>query len=197
MTISRRTILKGLAWGQVAAPVLASGLPVLASAATDVSTAPATLVLVPAGAGGNAFEQGIRAAVDGAPLVVWEARTDLAFLREVEAVLCLGARARVIGLLDDAVATPLLDVARGAGVGLSWLGHHSVGHQDARHRCQPTAGTEVCARLLAAGGEPIDWASKLGYLLAAPGASDPACLPSPSRASESLSGSFVTFLMQV
>lgn len=194
MTISRRTILKGLGWGGMAAPILTSTLPSLAAASTDVSAAPATLVLVPAGTRGNAFEQGVRTAIGDAPLVVQEARSDLSFLREIEAVVRRGMQIRVIGLLDDGVATPLLDVARGAGVSLFWLGHHNVGRQGAWHRCQPTAGTEACARFLAAGGEQTDWACKLGYLLAAPGASEPVRLSSPSRA-VSLPGSFVSFLM--
>lgn len=194
MTMSRRTILKRLAFGGAAAPVLTRSLPSLAAAATDVSTAPATLLLVPAGTRGNAFEQGARAAIGDARLVVQEARIDLAFLREIEAVVRRGMQTRVIGLLDDAVATPLLDVARGAGVPLFWLGHHNVGREGARHRCQPTAGTEACARFLAVGGEQTDWASKLGYLLATPGAREPARLPSPPGA-VSLPGSFVSFLM--
>lgn len=195
MTISRRTILKGLAFGGVAAPVLTNSLPSLAASATEVFAAPAMLLLVPAGTRGNAFEQGVRAAIGDARLVVREARSDLSFLREIEALVRGGMQTSVIGLLDDAVATPLLDVARGAGASLFWLGHHAIGRQGARHRCQPTAGTEACARFLAAGGEQTDWAFRFGYLLAAPGASEPARLLSRSGASVSLPGSLVSFLV--
>lgn len=193
MTMSRRTILKGLALGGVAAPVLGRSLPSLAAAA-DVSAAPATLLLVPAGTRGNAFEQGARTAIGDARLSVREARSDLSLLREIEALVRGGTNARVLGLLDDAVATPLLDVARGAGACLFWLGHHIVGRHGAQHRCQPTVATEACARLLAVSGEKSDWACTLGYLLARPGAREPTRLPSPSGA-VSLPGSLVSFLM--
>lgn len=196
MTISRRTVLMGLAWGGLAAPVLAGAIPAFASAA-PVGAGP-TLVLVPAGGGGSGFVHGVRAAAGDASLLVREAQGDLSFLREFEGLLRAANRPRIIGLLDDGVATPLLDVARGVGVRMPWLGQHSAGPNGVLHRCQAAADGSECARRLADAdarhGEA--WAGPLGYLLGGLGL--PARIDSPSLLppGSSLSGSFVSFLIQ-
>lgn len=196
MTITRRTVLKGLAWGGLAAPALVGGFPVMA-AATPTVVRP-TLVLVPSGEGGMAFVHGVRAAMGASSLVVRHARGDLSFLHEFEGLLRGGSTPRIIGLLDDAVSTPLIASVRGAGRDMPWLGQHSVGPGGVRHGCQATAETEECARQLgdAKSGQGDAWATALGYLIGGLGLPALAGKLSPSPPGSPLLGSFVSFLIK-
>lgn len=148
MSLDRRTVIKGMALGSLVAPLLGRPLPALAGAMAGpaaVAGLPALAVVGPAG--GEAFAHGARAGL-GASLQVHHAARDPAFLRELDETWRSGRPVRVFGLLDDASAAPLLDLARSAGASIPWLGQHTVQAGRSRHRLLTTAGAEGCARRL-------------------------------------------------
>ncbi len=146
MTIDRRTLIKGMALLGVASPFLGNALPALASAglpAPVVSTP--TLVLVSAAAVDSAFVQGVRAGIGTSMMQVRQASHELAFLLDFEQQLRQQQSARVIGLLDDALATPLLALARSAGASVPWLGQHTAEAGLSRHRLLTAGMADGCA----------------------------------------------------
>lgn len=148
MSLDRRTVLKGMALGSVAAPLLGRPLPALAgrmAGFTGMSGLPALAVV--GAAGGEAFAHGAGAWLD-ASLQVRHATREFAFLRELDETWRNGRPVRVFGLLDDASAAPLLDLARSAGASMPWLGQHRVQAGRSRHRLLTTAMAEGCARQL-------------------------------------------------
>lgn len=149
MSLDRRTVLKGMALGTLATPLLGGPLPALASALpgpADGAPLPA-LAVIGAGAG-DAFAYGARAGL-GALLRIRRADSSLAFLRELDGIWRSDRPVRVFGLLDDASAAPLLDLARSAGGSIPWLGQHRVEAGWSRHRLLTTSRAEGCAPLLA------------------------------------------------
>ncbi len=148
MSMKRRTLLKGMALGGLAAPLLASPLTVLANAtfAPVAGMKRPTLVLVDSAAE-TTFVHGARAAA-GSALQILFADRSLAFVRELEHRLRDKRPVRMIGLLKNADAAPLLDVIRAAGLGIPWLGQHSANAQHSRHRLLTTSKTAGCASQL-------------------------------------------------
>lgn len=148
MSMDRRTLLKGLALGGLVGPLVASPLSALASTTPGIAagTKRPTLALV-GSAAGDAFVHGARA-ISGASLTVLRANRSLAFVRELEQRLRDTRPVRMIGLLDNADAAPLLDVMRSAGASIPWLGQHSVRPGESRHRLMTTASAGDCARQL-------------------------------------------------
>jgi hypothetical protein len=146
MTIDRRSIIKGMALCGVAGPILAGARPAQAAAGVSAQVAHrTTLLLVSEGAADSAFVQGARAASHASALRVRLASHDLAFVLGLEKQLRDSPSMHVIGLLDDALATPLLDLARSAGARVPWLGHHTAELGISRHRLLTTRLTEGCA----------------------------------------------------
>ena len=146
MTIDRRSIIKGMALCGVAGPILGGARPVHAAAGMPAQVAArTTLVLVSAGAADSAFVRGARAGTHAPVLQVRQASHDLAFVLDLEKQLRDSPSMHVIGLLDDALATPLLDLARSAGARVPWLGHHTADAGMSRHRLLTTRLTEGCA----------------------------------------------------
>lgn len=140
MNGGRRRILKGMAVAGVASPFLGHVFPSqagTADAATNGTLAIPTLALVCPGRIGSAFADGARAA-SGTALRVQEASRELADLLGVEALLCRGDGLRIIGLVDNALAAPLLELARGAGARMHWVGQHTAGPGISRHRLLDT-----------------------------------------------------------
>lgn len=150
MTVDRRSMLKGMAALGVGAPFLGGMLPALAG------TAPApvrdavlpTLALVGPGGTDSAFVHAARARLGNA-LQVREASRQLPFLLDFEARLRSGQPMRVIGLVDDAQAALLLDLARSAGASVPWVGQHTVAAGLTRHRLHNTSQADGHARQLA------------------------------------------------
>ena len=146
----RRSIIKGMALCGLAAPLLGTIPQVLARGSDpgEPTAALPTWALVPEGEGAAPFLQGVHAGAPASALQVSPASGELAFLLGFERRLRQGPPLRVIGLLDDAVATPLLDAARGAGARLPWLGQHSAEAGQSRHRLWTTGTAAGCARQL-------------------------------------------------
>lgn len=197
MRLTRRALLQGIALGGLATPLFAGASPGAGPRSTPQALD--TCVLVPPGQSDTAFVHGARAALGTRPLLVWETPCELEVLRTVDALLRRGQPLRMVGLLDDATATPLLDVARTAGVSMAWLGQHSVTPHGVDHRVQACAQAQSCA-LRFADSSPADggqWAADLGHRLCAMDA--PPTRHAPRRGSHAtpLHGRFVSFLMQV
>ncbi len=145
MTIDRRSLIKGIAACGIAAPILAA-LPTLAQAGMRAPTPDRTLrVMVGAGAAASPFVRGVRTVAPARALDVREAGLAIGFLLGFEQELHSGPPTRVIGLLDDALATPLLDLARSAGARVAWLGQHVADAGRMSHRLVTSPRTEACA----------------------------------------------------
>ena len=149
MSVDRRSVLKCMALGSVAGPFIGGSLPVRAG----VAGAPAqgairpTLTLVSPGAADSAFVLGARAAI-GSPLQMRQIGPELSDLLDLERQLRRGELIHVIGLLDDASATLVMDLARSAGARVHWLGQHFAEAGLSRHRLLNTDMTEGCVREL-------------------------------------------------
>lgn len=149
MNVNRRFVLKGIVLGGAAGVVLGRAVPVLG----DVAPSPAhcdvrpALALVGHGTTESAFLQGARAAI-GTRLPVQQVGTDLRFMLDLERRLRAGRPMRVIGLLDDAAAVLVLDLARSAGARIHWLGQHTADSGTTRHRLLNTDLAEGCSRQL-------------------------------------------------
>lgn len=146
MTVDRRFVLKGMVLGGAAGLVLSRAVPVLGSVPPSHSGIRPALALVGSGAAEAAFLQGARAA-GGTQLRVWQVEQGLDFMLDFERQLREGPM-RLIGLLDDASAGLVLDLARSAGARVQWLGQHTVEGGSTRHRVLNTDLAEGCSRQL-------------------------------------------------
>lgn len=150
MSVNRRFVLKGMALGGAAALTLgnpAQALASLGAAPAATTAATPTLVLVNAGPAEPIFLQGARAAL-GPQMRVQRVGSDLVTIVEFERELRRGRPLRVIGLLDDASATLVVDMARSAGARVQWLGQHAAAAGFTRHRLLSTEVAEGCSRQL-------------------------------------------------
>ena len=227
MHLNRRSVLKGAALGSIAGVGLSvSGL----SLANGVLGGQPPirrpdLLLVAAGAE-SAFVQGAQAAAGGHRLTVERCTPDLAYLRSVEQRLRSGKPLRLIGLVDDASAELLVDLARSAGARVQWLGQHNAGAGASQHRVLSAEAAHGCAaqlgqQLNACGsgfslqeqrplggreplalaarqrqaGESSQWATALGFALAALGTPHTATAPLVAT-SAPLRGHFVSFSIE-
>lgn len=147
MTVDRRFVLKSMVLGGAAGVVLSRSMPLLAGVTPSHSGIRPVLALVGGGAAEAAFLQGARAAA-GTRLRVQQLDRGLGFMLDFEQRLRAGRPMRVIGLLDDAAATLVVDLARGAGARIHWLGQHTGEAGSTRHRLLNTDLAEGCARQL-------------------------------------------------
>lgn len=223
MTVSRRLVLKGMALGSLAGMTLAGSLPALARTAAAASSGALNQpirTLVSLGAADSAFVQGARAAI-GLPLQVQEAGLGLGHLLKFERELARGQPMRVIGLLDDASAVLLVDLARSAGARIHWLGQHTASAGITRHQLLNSSLADSCVQQLAQqlqgcgapftlehnGAAPLtgtagdnhspqQWTASVGYLLASLAAGHPAGAPPVFNERTLLTGSFVSFSIE-
>lgn len=192
MTVNRRFLLKGMALGGISGLTLSS-LPALAGSATTPSTAhiaATVLTLVNDTTAESAFLQAALQA-NGSRLHVQKVGAELGFMLNFERLLRAGQPQRVIGLLDDAAATLVIDMARSAGARVLWLGQHSTVADVTYHRLLTADNDENYARQL--GQSSAQWMGHLGHHLASPHANRAAMTPFTPVASAPLSGSFVSF----
>lgn len=147
MTVDRRFVLKSMVLGSAAGLVLGRPVPVSAHVPPAHSGVRPALALVGRGAAETAFLQGARAAA-GTQLRVQQVDRGLDFMLDFERRLRAGRAMQVIGLLDDAAAVLVLDLARSAGARIRWLGQHTAAAGSTRHRLLSTDLAEGCARQL-------------------------------------------------
>ena len=150
MSVNRRFVLKGMALGSATGLVLGGPAQALAGVATGPAgkaMVPAALVLVNGGAPEPDFLGGAKAAL-GPQLQVQRVGSNLDFVLDFERQLRSGQPMRVIGLLDDASAALVVDMARSAGARVQWLGQHTAEAGLTRHRLLNTDIAEGCSRKL-------------------------------------------------
>ena len=140
MDTNRRTFLKGVALTglAVATPGFPSGN-ILSNRINSLKgDAKLPLIaLIQDSPDESAFLTGIRCAQQqqrsNDPITVQRCERELGFLQSLHALLHSGERTQIVGLVDDASAAIIVDLARSAGVRMPWLGQHAVSAVHARH----------------------------------------------------------------
>lgn len=198
MTFNRRFMLKGLALGGISSLGLSGALPTLAGPVPGLNRVAPLLTLVNATTAQSPF---LLAAQQTNPsgLRVQLIDTELHAMLAFDRLLRSGRPVRVIGLLDDASATLVIDLARGAGAQVRWLGQHSTAAGMTHHRLLDVDNTEHYSRQLSQQSQ--QWMGQLGYYLAsghlAPAsASSRRLKPFTATADAPISGSFVSFSIE-
>jgi|GEM_PF-768165 len=145
MNVERRSLLKGIALGGLAGVAMGSSSLSLANNLLGRAgpAQAASLALVCPAVAGSAFVQGLQASPSTPHIQVLSA--DLKALLDVQQRLSSAQPQRLIGLLDDASATLIIDLARSAGARVQWLGQHSANASHSRHRLLSTEAAHGCA----------------------------------------------------
>lgn len=225
MNVKRRSLLKGMALGGLAgAAVSGSGLASAMSAAVARPAMP-TLALVSGAAAQSAFIYGLSAAPAGQQIKVQRTDLDLGFMLGLEKRLRSGQPQRIIGLVDDASAALIVDLARSAGARIQWLGQHTTDGKRSQHQMLSAAVADGCAlqmglglkacgagfalneqrlpgktALQAAaagfGGASEQWATSLGFALASLGQVGNAAAPQIAKRPAPMTGTFVSFSIE-
>ncbi|MFQ6575901.1 hypothetical protein [Pseudomonas sp. UM16] len=229
ITVERRSLLKGMALGGLAGVAISSSGLSLANTVLGRSAqglAP-TLAVVSADVAGSAFVHGLQASPFNPRVQVMPANLELEVLLGLQQRLAGGQHQRLIGLLDDASAALIVDLARSAGARVQWLGQHSANPGRCAHRLLSAQAAHGCAlqlsqqlhacgqdfslheqrlhsraptlQLTTASRAPGDdqWAATLGYALAVLGSSDTGRAPLIARRPAALTGTYVSFLIEV
>ncbi|MGA3064639.1 MAG: hypothetical protein ABSD90_15695 [Methylocystis sp.] len=136
MDVERRSVLNGIAVTGLAGAAWKSSVLSLANATTGGKAQPTrpVLVLISGAAEQSAFLQGIAAAADERIVEVQRTHLSVGFVQTLNQWLLSERSIRVIGLVDDASAAIIVQLARSAGARLQWLGQHSVSAGQSRHR---------------------------------------------------------------
>lgn len=147
MNVERRSLLKGMALGGLAGVAMSSSGLSLANSmlGRPVPAQAASLALVSAEVAGSAFVQGLQASAAAPQVQVMPAGHDLAVLLGLQQRFASGQPQRLIGLMDDASAALIIDLARSAGARVQWLGQHSAAGGHSRHRLLSAQTAHGCA----------------------------------------------------
>lgn len=145
MDANRRAFLKGVALTgfAVATPGFASGT-ILSDKANSLkgSINLPIITLLNCLPEESAFLDGIRCAQQqqrsNDPITVQRCDRGLGFLQSLQSLLHSGKPTQIVGLVDDASAAIIVDLARSAGVHLHWLGQHAVSAGQSRHNILTT-----------------------------------------------------------
>ncbi|MDD2056832.1 hypothetical protein N5D52_13535 [Pseudomonas sp. GD03860] len=229
MTLQRRALLKGMAVGGAAGVAMASSGLGLANSVLgrSVPAQCASLAIVSPEVAGSAFVQGLQASPASAQLQVLPSGLELAFVQALQQRLANGKGQRLIGLVDDASAALIIDLARSAGARIQWLGQHSAAadrtaHQllsaQAAHGCALQLGHQlhVCGQGFSLHEQRLhspaptlqlatarrakagdQWAATLGYALAVLGSTDTGQAPLIASRPSALTGTYVSFSIAV
>lgn len=229
MNVERRSLLKGMAVGGLAGIALGSSSLSLANSVLGrpVHAQAASLALVSAEVARSAFVLGLQASPAAPALHVIPASADLAIVLDLQQRLASGQPQRLIGLLDDASAALIVDLARSAGARVQWLGQHNTATGRSAHRVLSAQVAHGCALQLgqqlhacgqgfslheqrlhspaptlqlasasrSQGGD--QWAASLGYALAVLGSTDTGQAPLISSHTCALTGTYVSFSIEV
>lgn len=228
MDVERRFVLNGMAAIGLAGLTLANPVRSLANSAAPDPSRPSrpTLVLISRDVERSAFLAGIAASAAGEAVQVLRASIDLAFLQSLDQMLRAEPPLRMIGLVDDASAALIVELARAAGARQQWLGHHSAGPGQSRHSLLSVDLAQGCAGQLSQqlnacgeafnlderhldnarasfegaaqtwGGGGTIWPAHLGYLLASLGEAQAPPFDARMFSADPLSGHFVSFSIQ-
>lgn len=125
MNTTRRHVLKSML---TVAGVSGTALPLGLSAAAvaeAVTNQKSTVVVVSPDYVGQQFLSGFQAQRSAHVAQVLDSSTDLSFIQQLQQVLQAKSAHRVVGLVDDASATLIMDLARSANARLIWEGQHA------------------------------------------------------------------------
>lgn len=125
MNTTRRHVLKSML---TVAGVSGAAVPLGFSStamAEMVSNQKSTVVVVSPDYAGQNFLTAIKAQRTTHISQVLDSSTDLSFVQKLQQVLQSKEPQRVVGLVDDASATLIMDLARSANASLIWQGQHS------------------------------------------------------------------------
>lgn len=148
MGVNRRFVLKGMALGSMAGLAMGSS----AGAFAGITAEPAAkttslpiLALINKGAAESVFLHGAVAA-SGSQLLVQRVSSNLHFMLDFERQMRSSQALQIIGLLDDASASLVIDMARSAGARVQWIGQHSAEAGFSRHHLLTTEIAAGCCR---------------------------------------------------
>lgn len=149
MEINRRLVLKGMALSSFAGFAIESSADentLAAASITNASIRP-LLALVNDDAAGSAFLHGALA-IGGTRMQARRISGDLQVMLNLERVIRSSRALRIIGLLDDAAGTLVVDLARSAGARVQWLGQHTAHARATHHHLLNGDNADDCARYL-------------------------------------------------
>lgn len=150
MSANRRFLLKGMVLGSMTGLAMGSSVSALTSIAvgpTGNAAGRPILALINKGMAESAFMHGAMAA-SGSRLQEQRVGLDLGFMLNFERRLRGSRTIRMIGLLDDASASLVVDMARSAGARVQWLGQHTAEAGFSRHHLLTTELAEGGSRQL-------------------------------------------------
>ncbi|MBP5059224.1 hypothetical protein [Pseudomonas chlororaphis] len=147
MNVERRTVLKGLALSSLAGIAMGSSGLTMAHSVLAAQARPVlpTLALVSNEAAESIFLQGGNASPAGKQVKVQRTDLSLDFMLGFEKRLRSGQPQRIIGLVDDASAALIIDLARSAGARVQWLGQHRATANASQHRLLSAEAASGCA----------------------------------------------------
>ncbi|WP_409277979.1 hypothetical protein [Pseudomonas defluvii] len=147
MNVERRFLLKGMALGGLAGVAMGSSSLAMANTMLGGQARPAlpTLALVSGNVAESAFLQGINASPAARQVSVQRTDLSLDFILGLEKRLRSGQPQRIIGLVDDASAALIVDLARSTGARVQWLGQHNATANASQHRLLSAQAASGCA----------------------------------------------------
>ena len=123
MNTQRRQVLKGMFLTASSSSIIGLG-GVSSVWASSEKIDPSLHVVVTDGQLGRSFLEGISTKAALNQDQVLYSGVDLSFVQQLQSVLHRGATTRVVGLVDDASATLIVDLARDVNARLEWQSHH-------------------------------------------------------------------------
>lgn len=139
MNNQRRQVLKGMVLTGSALGSLGSSVTTWAS---PVQQEPPLHVILTPGQCASAFLSGVQAYQPASAPQVLYTSTDLSFLRQWQTLLEQTGPKKILGLVDDASATIVIDLLRSAQGRLHWQAHHArLSPQDSQGLGAALAGT--------------------------------------------------------
>jgi hypothetical protein len=144
MNVARRTLLKGAAIGGLSVAALsASGVSLASASGMLGDSARPALALVSGNAAEAAFLLGARNSQ--ADIAIQRTDLDASYMQRLAEQLASPQPQHIIGLVDDASATLILDLARSAGARIQWLGQHASDSNGSRHALLSADASQGCA----------------------------------------------------
>jgi hypothetical protein len=192
MNISRRFFLKGIALSGLASITLGRWGLSLANNKTAIPPAGPILVLISDEIECSAFLQGITETLPGQHPRVQRTDLGMSFVQDFNQLLSSRQPARIIGLVDDASAALIVELARASGSRMLWLGQHSASPGQARHRL---LGDRTSSGLAVRLRNEEQWPAALGSALASRGEMR-AHIARLNAVQPPLTGHFVSFAIE-
>jgi len=147
MNVERRVLLKGMALGSLVGVAMSNSGLAMANTVLGSQTRAAlpTLALVSGEVAASAFLEGVTASPTARQIKVQRTDLSLDFILGLEKHLSSGQPQRIIGLVDDASAALIIDLARSAGARVQWLGQHRATANASQHHLLSAEAASGCA----------------------------------------------------